>query len=1491
MSYVEITALNWTAAERLQHEIDPSVWPKPRPTAEQQAIIDAPLDSDLLVSASAGSGKTATMSERIVARLLAKQLDLDSVVVLTYTEAAAKNMRQAIVQQMRKCLAKEQDPERKQFLREQQDKLMRAQISTIHSFCQKLTREYGSFQKGVDEPSFISSKKILDSSLEQDLIREAIDLMLKEHYLAADERLAQKEANFFTRADEIQSDSGDAQLAEKWMTPQPFDGETGVFTRMVELLGSGRDDRKFREDMLALYRSLRAFPDYLSLFNEQIRKFELWGENFVSSELFLHLWGQLQKQVSILQYVCQKIRALLIPPPGEGVFYKNAKDSKEIAAIALCHDFLNRVEAIWIKVLQEDLPENIDQAPVAEAFREKLRSLTDFKQEIVLFYENFPSRSRMLQGKEIREKIDRYLVPLSASVFGVTRIKDQRSQLKTQINAAFLSRSIEEVEQEHRELLPCLKLYGRCLERLDAIYRELKNRQSAHDFSDIIHAAYQLVKQEDVYTLLRDRYLEFYIDEYQDTSAIQEAIFERLAHGRRFMVGDMKQSIYGFQDASPIYFREKERRFDQNEGGRLFYMNTNFRSSSQILSFVNRIFMTLMTEESAQIDYDERQMMRASERLKTDGIDTHVIFLPLKDREHSTEEEDEEEEQKDSSYIQKRIKKEEAKNVAYHQLAREILKRCGLSEEEAKLRLDAKDKPTFSLGKKKFAVLARSNNELDLARKVLERYGLPLGEALSDAEPLEIIAAREMSAWFFCLRNPLDDMAYAAYLLSDYLARPLTEDELLEIRTSKQLHVHFDPLGQNPKALENLALFDLAQAYIQEGEHSKLKEALQAANALLLRYRERLAYEPLARLTQAFIDETNYLYLIAARAEGERESKWIDQLIQSWSGQQNAWHSLNHFCERYEREPKSALVDQEKKPSQSGSDAICFYTYHGSKGLQFDHVFVLIKEDEAGKKNKEAILSFDDRHGLAVQYQNPRYFLSWPTLSWRVIFEQKQKKERAEKMRLYYVALTRAKESMTLICRVKRTKNEPCFENILEQNPLVELLKELSYSDLSELNLNPDFAKNLERIAFHEFMDKEKNFANLIWLALKRTKVEGIESVTSSGKIAFDSADVSVIDGEDLLSAVVKERMRQEMQEEWAAKRGLFSLNDWLQSLDERAHAEEAIPIFEGKMPAEAKGEESLLKSDLALLPSDFYQMKAESKWERNYANLPMKYSVSEIAQVGAEKHQWRKKELLSKKDEDELCFSESGLIEERYEAEERSELLGVDLAITELEPLMQELLLDAEDEARSSNAAELSLPLDFARQGTALHTLMRHLDFFEMPRVKDGPDPFLTEDFEVFFTEHIEKLERCAFLLPQEAMGLKEEIPDMVFFWCSELGQYLASIGRGEQFGKRLYREKNFTLMLPIEALYPDAKAFSETSAIQIQGTVDLYVDLGDELWLFDYKTDHATSDLNRRKEELKTRYARQLELYAQALSQATGKAVTRKTLIALKLGTLIEL
>ena len=510
-------------SERLtQQQLDAVLLPE-YITQEQRAAIVSDGGS-LLVSASAGSGKTFVLCTRVVYLLSHREKNIrpDQLLVVTFTRAAAKEMRRRIQSMFDQLLAQfPEDPK----LRRQQLLLGRAKITTIDAFCSDLIREH--FDRLDLSPDFT----IGDGVLLEQLSSQLLDQMFEERYLTQDQ---------------------DFLALSRYFSP--------------------KDDRKLHQAVLRLHQAMRTHPFPLAWLEENLASYAQ------RRPLEQTAWGK-----TLLQHACAVVESSLL-------LYQNGLQylQSSAATFQALQPFHERVSTLLQTLLAE-----LEQADWDKAC-------------LLLRQFAFPRKS----GGKKAEGYDAALSAEEEKYF----LKPAREQLQ-HLSKTVFSCSSAEYEQDRLAQLPYLQNLFALVREFYERFDRLKRGRNLLDFPDLgLYAVRLLVDQQrplrrtDLGEEIAATLEEILVDEVQDINGLQDLLFSALSQDETnlFMVGDVKQSIYGFRQAEPALVVEKLSRYHDLKTGRYparLLLAENFRSRAQVTHFVNYLFDQLMTPELGGLDY------------------------------------------------------------------------------------------------------------------------------------------------------------------------------------------------------------------------------------------------------------------------------------------------------------------------------------------------------------------------------------------------------------------------------------------------------------------------------------------------------------------------------------------------------------------------------------------------------------------------------------------------------------------------------------------------------------------------------------------------------------------------------------------------------------------------------------------------------------------------------------------------------------------------
>lgn len=879
-------------------------------TAEQiEAIYTA--GQNILVSASAGSGKTFVMAERILDQL-ARGVEISQLFISTFTVKAATELKERLEKKISQQIQETDDLDLKQHLGRQLADLPNAAIGTMDSFTQKFLGKHGYL---IDiAPNF----RILQNESEQLLLKnEVFHQFFEDHYQGEN-----KES----------------------------------FSRLVKnFAGRGKDERGLRQQVYKIYDFLQSTSNPQKWLSDSFLKgFE--EADFASEK----------------EKLTEKIKQALWDLE---IFFRYHLDN----------DAKEFPKATYLEAVQQVLDQisSINQESDSQAYQAVLTRVVAISKE-----KNGRALANSSRKADLKPLADAYNDERKAQFAKLGQLSDQITILDYQ-------------ERYHGDTWELSKTFQTFMSDFVEAYRERKRQENAFEFADISHYTIEILENfPQVRKAYQERFHEVMVDEYQDTNHIQERMLELLSNGHnRFMVGDIKQSIYRFRQADPQIFNEKFQRYAHNpQEGKLILLKENFRSSSEVLSATNHVFERLMDQEIGEINYDSmHQLVFANSKL-TPNPDNKAEFL-LYDKDDSGQEEEE--------------SQTETKLTGEMRLViKEILK---LHQEKG-------------VAFKEIALLTSSRSRNDQILLALSEYGIPVK---TDGEQNNYLQSLEVQVMLDTLRvihNPLQDYALVALMKSpmfgfdeDELARlslQKVEDKVQENLYEKLVNAQKQATSQ--KNLIYTALAEKLNQFIDILDSWRLYAKTHSLYDLIWKiYNDRFYYDYVGALPNGPARQAN-LYALALRADQFEKSnfKGLSRFIRMIDQVLEAQHDL-----------ASVAVAPPK-------DAVELMTIHKSKGLEFPYVFILNMDQDFNKQDSMSDVILSRQNGLGVKYiakvetgaveaHYPKTIkLSIPSLTYTQNEKELQLASYSEQMRLLYVAMTRAEKKLYLVGKGSREKLE-----------------------------------------------------------------------------------------------------------------------------------------------------------------------------------------------------------------------------------------------------------------------------------------------------------------------------------------------------------------------------------------------------------------------------------------------------------------------------------
>ena len=894
-------------------------------TDEQLAAIEN-RDKTLLVSAAAGSGKTATLTERIIRSLLDQTtpMNIDSLLVVTFTNAAASELRAKISKAL--TAAVEANPDNA-HLKRQLYLLPSAKIRTIDSFCNEILRA------NCDRVGLTPGYRIADTAECELLAISIIEDLIEAVY-----------------NDEL------PEVA----TAEDF-----------ELLADCLTDSKRTEDLAEVFRFIHLRCE--------------------SSELGIELLNEL---------ICE---------------YKNSHKAVEDNAygsylMARYHEMIKHyIDAYskYIRSFSSGGAVELKYLGTASADMDLLRRL-----EAASTYED--ARREILGVTFVR----------AASVKAAEKTADMesfatlRNMMKADVNdmKSFFGYTTEMWQNLYENLYKALSVLYRFEVKFDYLFTEEKRRLGALSYADIERYTYKcLINNQEPTDIARNISRQFdavYIDEYQDVNSLQNRIFEAISRANnRFMVGDIKQSIYGFRSARPEIFASMKNAFPPlaNADGPVasIFMSRNFRCDEGVVDFVNNIFDKAFHYVAKSIGYVENDRLRYSKDYN--GNEPEYSYPQICMVSKSLNEDD--------------LKPEQVVALKIKELL-----------EDGKLNNGDPIRPSDIA-----IILRNASGKDDKYATALEEQGIP--SCISGAKDFflspEVLLA-------LCLLNSIDNPCRDIYL-AGLMCSPLfgfTADDLYSIRKC-----------------EGDTLYESLKRYVCENpDFEKGASFLKKLN----HYRAISEGVAVDRLIYKLYSETGLMSLASKSGGSENLTLLYDFArgfeVGSFKGLYNFIQFINSIIDK-----KTTFDDARMK---TGVDAVKIVTCHASKGLEYPVVFLVEADGKIYNKDRASRLAFSEEMGISMRLRSPSGLAVVNNPVQDIINHSIRRKLYEEELRVLYVALTRARERLFVIGKCPTVKRD---EYEITLSVLRENLSEYSLRELSsylEIALVCDNGGALDEIKF-----------------------------------------------------------------------------------------------------------------------------------------------------------------------------------------------------------------------------------------------------------------------------------------------------------------------------------------------------------------------------------------------------------------------------------------
>lgn len=843
-----------------------------RLTEQQRAVVED-RGGTLLVSAAAGSGKTKVLVDRVLRRIVEEGKNIHEFLIITFTNAAAAELRGKISAALTKELARQPD---NRHLSRQLNLLHLSQISTVHAFCGSLIRQYGYL---LEIPA---DCRLLEESERLELLDRQLEELLDEAYEHGGEQ----------------------------------------FRCLTDTLGAGRTDQKLVDLVKAMFEKIQSQP-----YPEKwLRQQEVYMKP--GTDLAETVWGRLlmdsaRERISWLiaryDWAISVMEGDALLTPKYLPCYRNQRTSLQRMLTALDGPWDGLADAF-----QMDYPRILVQKYPDPELLEEIKAVKS-------------------DGKDLLEELRRLFGRSSAALIA-----------------------------EQARVAPALEALIDLVGQLEKRFSAEKRRKNLLDFSDQEHLAIRLLvhpessRPTEVAKAVAGRFTEIMVDEYQDSNRVQELIFTAIcAPGdtNRFLVGDVKQSIYGFRQAEPGIFLEKYRTYvpaDMAREGqcRKLVLSKNFRSRPELLNAVNDVFSVVMSEPVGDMIYGSEERLYPGLDTYPSSSGPHVELHVLETEKASGQEESKY--QREAAWVTRRI-------------AQMLRDKTPVRDGDGLRPVQPGD----------IAILFRARDAMGLYSRALKKAGIPVasggGEDLFQAPEVKVLVDL-----LRVLNNPHQDIPLLAVLCSPVFR--LSNDQLAAIRSGSREARFYDAM----RACD--APWCMAAV-------RKLEDLRQRADGMSADV-----------LVWTLLHETGILAAYSAMEDGGRRRENLLAVYQlARKAASDGYLYLYQLLRSLDRAARRGNITGTEE-----LDGVVLTTMHRSKGLEYPVVFLV---DLSRKFNfqelKEPVL-FDSDMGIGAKITDTEQKLRYPGLCYEAVRYKKRRDLRSEELRVLYVAMTRPKDYLIM---------------------------------------------------------------------------------------------------------------------------------------------------------------------------------------------------------------------------------------------------------------------------------------------------------------------------------------------------------------------------------------------------------------------------------------------------------------------------------------------
>lgn len=831
-------------------------------TPEQFSAIEQ--NGSVLVSASAGTGKTAVMTEKVVNFLIQSELSIDGILVITFSNAAAKEMAERISKRLAEISEDGTISKAKRDIAiKRRMNLSNAHIETFHAFCKDIISKHY-YKVGIS-----SDFKVGEPNTVKLIMKKATDKVLEEE----------------------------------------FRNKNSTFIRLAEYIDGGE---KIDDVIIASCNKMSNIVDLNAWKEKTIANYEITDE--FSKEIAEMIKKDFSDAANLLKKAVDSC--------------EDIKTKKKIEAE------LNAV-LFSLEKMEYDHINAIDESTI----------------ECICTKITYPRKIDCTLTKKLRDEANKHL----------EFYKKNNITTKTQL-------------ERIKEMAPVVRYFIDVCQKVNEEFAKMKKNAHIIDFNDMEHLALKILEDNIIANQYRAQFGRIFIDEYQDTNPIQEAIIEKISKKNNlFCVGDFKQSIYRFRASDPTLFLNRSENYEKNALGTVISLNKNFRSSQNILNCANDV-LDIASRTSSEINYDEEQKLIHN---RDDDNESQPVVVRILNKNKRDIDNDSTED----------LSTEEIEVYNTIDIIRNII-----GKEIYNTKTDNKKPAEYG----DICILCRKLSGIsELFYKIFSQENIPF----SIEKPTELFNTVEIENIINILElaeNPNNDTGIIAFMHMGFF--DFEDKDILEIRKFKYTESLYN----------NICLIATENSEI--GGKCKL----------FLDFLERARRETgrhISEILNNILSELNYLDYIAVMPNGKQRISNIDvfkQYVYDYDVNNNKETTLYDFIKYIKKIKNDNPVVASEINSTIDTNRVKITTIHKSKGLEYPIVILPFVGKGFNKNDTRNNVVFDVKNGLGFRYFNNTNRSKGKTLVREFITREQAEKSVEEELRLLYVAMTRAKEILVI---------------------------------------------------------------------------------------------------------------------------------------------------------------------------------------------------------------------------------------------------------------------------------------------------------------------------------------------------------------------------------------------------------------------------------------------------------------------------------------------